>query len=88
MLDEFRVAHYVIEIEARQVLLLPEYKGSMLRGAFGHAFRRLCCDRRQETCKDCPIRENCPYFYIFEAAFMFLNTLLLRNRRVGVENND
>ncbi len=68
MLDEFRVAHYVIEIVAREELLLPEYKGSMLRGAFGHTLRRLCCAQRQETCKECLVRENCPYFYVFETA--------------------
>lgn len=68
MLDEFRVAHYVIEIVAREELMLPEYKGSMLRGAFGSTFRRLCCAQYQKNCKECLLRENCPYFYVFETA--------------------
>lgn len=68
LLENFRIAHYSVEITARDPLVLLEYKGSTLRGAFGHTFRRLCCAQRQDTCAGCQLRETCPYFYIFETA--------------------
>lgn len=49
-------------------MLLPVYKGSTFRGGFGSVFRRLCCVQRQESCKECILQGNCPYFYIFETA--------------------
>ncbi len=37
------LARYRVTFEALEPLALPEYLGSTLRGAFGQAFRRLCC---------------------------------------------
>ncbi|MDR1889002.1 MAG: hypothetical protein LBQ81_06450, partial [Zoogloeaceae bacterium] len=44
---------------------LPEWPGSLLRGAFGHALRRLSCLTRQKECGGCPLRPTCPYPAIF-----------------------
>ena len=44
---------------------LPGYAGSMLRGAFGHAFRRIGCLSRQVN-SPCPAPKACPYHYCFE----------------------
>ena len=41
--------------------------GSLLRGAFGHALRRLACTTRQSDCKPCPLQGTCPYPPIFES---------------------
>jgi len=38
----------------------------MLRGGFGHAFRRLCCIPQCRDAHSCPIGESCPYKQIFE----------------------
>lgn len=46
-------------------LHLPAYAGSMLRGAFGHALRRISCLTRQKDCAGCPLLGTCPYPAIF-----------------------
>jgi len=38
----------------------------MLRGGFGHVFRRLCCVPQCRDAHSCPIGEPCPYKQIFE----------------------
>jgi hypothetical protein len=44
---------------------LPEWAGSMWRGAFGNALRRLSCMTRQKDCAACPLFKTCPYPAIF-----------------------
>lgn len=41
-------------------------KGNMLRGGFGHVFRRLCCVPQCRDAKECPLAASCPYKIIFE----------------------
>lgn len=49
------------------VLIVPAVnKGNMLRGAFGNAFRRLCCIPQCTDARSCPLAESCPYKRIFE----------------------
>lgn len=46
---------------------LPPYKGSMLRGAFGHALRRtVCVMGPDQPCATCRLRQACVYTRIFE----------------------
>jgi hypothetical protein len=47
-------------------LRLPEYAGSLLRGAFGAALRRTACMTGAATCAGCPLTGTCPYPAIFE----------------------
>ena len=48
-------------------LIVPAVnKGNMLRGGFGHAFRRLCCVPQCRDARSCPITDSCPYKQIFE----------------------
>ncbi|MBL8425630.1 MAG: CRISPR system precrRNA processing endoribonuclease RAMP protein Cas6 [Candidatus Accumulibacter phosphatis] len=61
----FPVARYRFEFQARQPIRLPDYSGSMLRGAFGHALRQLACMTRQKECAACPLIGSCPYPAIF-----------------------
>ncbi|MCX8118672.1 MAG: CRISPR system precrRNA processing endoribonuclease RAMP protein Cas6 [Desulfobacterota bacterium] len=43
-----------------------QWKGSVLRGAFGSSLRRLAClNRDQETCDACSMQERCAYTLIF-----------------------
>ena len=49
-------------------LILPPYKGSTLRGGFGHALKRVACMNRGEACTGCILRSTCAYSYIFETA--------------------
>jgi hypothetical protein len=46
---------------------LPEYKGSLLRGAFGHALRRaVCAVGPQQECASCRLRRVCVNTRLFE----------------------
>ena len=46
--------------------LLPAFKGSMLRGALGHALKSVVCAVREKDCDRCLLRKNCLYARIFE----------------------
>jgi len=63
---QLALARYRVTLEALDRLDLPEYLGSTLRGAFGHAFRRLCCLGRDG--ERCPVPQSCPYHLVFETA--------------------
>ena len=43
VLTGLRAARYLFRLTAAERMLLPPYKGSTLRGGFGHAFRRSSC---------------------------------------------
>src|SRR5690625_1017473 len=45
---------------------LPEYAGSLFRGQFGAALRRLSCMTGQPVCHGCPLLTTCPYTQIFK----------------------
>lgn len=46
---------------------LPPFKGSLLRGAFGHALRRATCSMGPGyECRDCLLRRACLYTRLFE----------------------
>jgi hypothetical protein len=60
------LARYRVALQALEPLDVPAYLGSTLRGAFGHAFRRLCCPA--PSGRPCPIPQQCPYHVVFETA--------------------
>jgi len=60
------LARYRITLEALEALDLPAYLDSTLRGAFGRAFRRLCCLGREG--EPCPLPASCPYHQTFETS--------------------
>ncbi len=55
-------------IRAKDDLRLPPYKGSTLRGAFGWAFKSVCCSDARVKCEDCMVAETCVYSYVFETS--------------------
>ena len=58
---------FVVTLRAVDRVMLPWFAGSALRGGFGHAFRRLACAMGpQQPCPTCPLRQMCPYGYVFE----------------------
>lgn len=72
MLDELRKVRYArfrMEMAAVDRLRLPPYKGSTFRGAFGHAFKKLVCVKRDLDCSTCLISDRCAYHYVFETPF-------------------
>jgi len=60
------LATFTFVLRARDLILLPPYKGSTLRGGFGHAFKRVVCTIRNVPCAKCLLYEKCVYSYIFE----------------------
>lgn len=46
--------------------VLPYYKGSTFRGAFGHALKRVTCTLKQQDCKYCLLKQRCLYTLVFE----------------------
>ena len=65
-LQSFPAARYRLEFTTEQPIHLPEYAGSALRGAFGHALRRAACVTREPACSTCALYRSCPYPAIFE----------------------
>ena len=54
-------------LQAQQDCFLPLYKGSLLRGAFGHALRKTVCVMAPGTpCEPCLLRSQCIYTRLFE----------------------
>ncbi len=62
-----RIGLFRFTIAPLQSLEVPAVnKGNMLRGGFGHAFRRLCCIPQCKDTKTCPLAASCPYKAVFE----------------------
>ncbi len=62
----FPAARYRLEFTTEQPIHLPEYAGSALRGAFGHALKQIACVTREQNCKACALYRTCAYPAIFE----------------------
>lgn len=58
------VARLHITVRAEQLLQLPDYAGSMLRGAFGHALQRLS-PLPHRNGQPCALKDSCIYCQIF-----------------------
>ena len=63
----FSFAVFRITILAKEELHLPHYKGSALRGVFGHALKAVVCPfKKGRMCEECSLNEKCIYASIFE----------------------
>jgi hypothetical protein len=60
------LARYRFMFRMQDELRLPEYAGSLLRGQFGAALRRIACMTGLPRCEPCPLYRTCPYPAIFE----------------------
>lgn len=65
-LRDFRFAQFQFLLRALDSINLPAYKGSTLRGAFGHAFKKVVCVNREKICNSCLLKGKCVYSYVFE----------------------
>lgn len=61
-----RIARFRFTIEPTEQVRLPDYKGSALRGGFGHAFKRATCLSRDRLCGQCILKSACAYYTVFE----------------------
>jgi hypothetical protein len=56
-----------VTLRALEAASLPGFKGSLLRGAFGHALRRaVCAMGPAQPCLSCRLRQVCVYTRLFE----------------------
>ena len=72
MLEQLKLAKYRFVLQIHDPLHLPSYKGGILRGAFGTAFKRIAC-RAGSACVPtkgsehlCQRPDSCAYGYVFE----------------------
>lgn len=60
------IATYTFQCRFNTPAFLPVFKGSTLRGAFGHALKRIACALRQQECDKCLLFSSCAYAFLFE----------------------
>lgn len=60
------IATFKFNLKALEPIMFPSYKGSTIRGGFGHAFKRINCAIRNKECSECLLKEKCVYSYVFE----------------------
>ncbi|OIP40643.1 hypothetical protein AUJ95_04330 [Candidatus Desantisbacteria bacterium CG2_30_40_21] len=65
-LNSLYLHKYQITIQPEEPITLPAYKGSALRGVFGHSLRKTICVQKDTDCRECLLRLKCVYSYIFE----------------------
>ena len=76
--SQLPLARYRFDFSITRRLELAEYAGSALRGAFGHALKRLACTNPEhELCGTCPMSQSCHYAHIFEPPIL---------RDTGIQN--
>lgn len=66
-LRAIRWARFRLLLRMQDPLRLPAYAGSMFRGGFGHAFKRITCALRHGDCDACLLGPQCLYQYVFES---------------------
>lgn len=64
--DAFPAARYRFEFQVCTPIVLHDYGGSALRGAFGHALRHIACITQAPDCKACALHRTCAYPEVFE----------------------
>jgi len=67
---QLSVARCEFRLRAQQPGTLPAYLGSTLRGAFGHALKRVSCTVSHGECRHCWLTEACTYPLIFEGTLL------------------
>ncbi len=61
-----KFAELTIKLRAKENIKLSSDKGSVIRGAFGFAFRKVCCPFPSKDSQECLLQNRCVYSYIFE----------------------
>ena len=65
-MNSLPVHRYQFNCRVTSPLNLNFYSGSMLRGAFGKALRKLACVTHMQDCKSCLLYRQCAYPRLFE----------------------
>jgi hypothetical protein len=79
----FTIGLFRFTLVPREIMFVPAVnKANMLRGAFGHSFRKLCCVPQCLNARECPLASSCPYKVIFEPSPPADSDRLRRNQDV------
>lgn len=73
------LARYEIRLRTLDTIRLPGYKGSVFRGALGHALKQVVCVMEHRDCHRCLLRETCVYSICFESPTPLGATVLRKN---------
>lgn len=65
-MNSIQLARYRFHLRTKTPVRLPSYASSTLRGAFGHALRKISCLTSAPQCTGCGVISSCPYPRIFE----------------------
>ncbi len=58
--------YHIIDVFINSKLKPPYFTGSMLRGTFGYALKRVTCINPSYSCDGCFAKDNCLYYNFFE----------------------
>lgn len=75
-MSDFLISRYRVSYQVLQPIKLPQYAGSNLRGAFGHALKNIAClsaAQHRGQCM-CQPADSCVYRQLFEPPMRFLET--------------
>ncbi|RMH10090.1 MAG: CRISPR system precrRNA processing endoribonuclease RAMP protein Cas6 [Nitrospirae bacterium] len=64
----FEYGRYVFQLVAASPLELPDFSGSLFRGAFGWALQRVICVTRTYECSSCFVKSRCLFPQVFDTA--------------------
>ena len=67
-LPNLHIARYRFTLTVLEPVYLPPYKGSALRGGFGHTLKRLVCYHSRGNCDECQLGNDCVYGYLFDTS--------------------
>ncbi|HHT9154036.1 MAG TPA: CRISPR system precrRNA processing endoribonuclease RAMP protein Cas6 [Candidatus Hypogeohydataceae bacterium YC40] len=65
-MNNFQIARFRLTLKVLEEVNFPPYKGSVFRGGFGYAFKKVACTQKETTCNACLLKSTCVYSYVFE----------------------
>ena len=58
--------YHIIEVKVNSKEKAPHFTGSMLRGAFGYALKKVTCINPSYSCDGCFAKDSCLYYSFYE----------------------
>ncbi|MEO0005062.1 MAG: CRISPR system precrRNA processing endoribonuclease RAMP protein Cas6 [candidate division WOR-3 bacterium] len=71
-----------VHLKTTEPVQMPYYKGGVIRGGFGLAFRNVSCPFPARLCQDCLLRSQCVWSYVFDTPRPKESKILSRSENV------
>lgn len=66
LIRNLKLARFRLKLQAREKIILPEFKGSTFRGVLGWRLKKVLCSNRDvDDCSKCLLASKCLYNYLF-----------------------